>query len=137
MKKTKTGYKKLVEYWRKTAEYDYETMKSLLKNRRYTSSLFFGHIVLEKILKALVVSNTKNYAPYTHDLARLYKLTGLEMDTDTRSFLDEVNKFNLKARYPEQKLQFYKKCTKEYCGQFIKEIDVLYKKICLELKQKK
>jgi len=135
--KKKAGYKKLVEYWRKTAEYDYDTMKSLSKSRRYASALFFGHIVLEKILKALVVANTKDYAPYIHDLARLYKLTGLDMDTDTRRFLDEVNKFNLKARYPEQKLQFYRKCTREYCGKYLSEIDSLYKKLCQKLELKK
>ncbi|MDD3487695.1 MAG: HEPN domain-containing protein [Candidatus Moranbacteria bacterium] len=133
----KTGYKKLVEYWQKTAEYDYDTMKSLLRSRRYASSLFFGHIVLEKILKALVVANTKDYASRTHDLVRLYKLTGLKMDTETRNFLDEVNKFNLKARYPEYKMNFYKKCTKEYCGKYINEIDSLYKKLCQKLKPKK
>jgi HEPN domain-containing protein len=133
----KAGYKRLVEYWKKTAEYDYDTMKSLVKSRRYASALFFGHIVLEKILKALVVNNTKDHAPYIHDLIRLFQLTGLEMDKDTRKFLDEVNKFNIKARYPEQKLNFYKKCTKEYCGKRINNINVLYKKLCRKLEPKK
>lgn len=133
----KAGYKKLVEYWKKTAEYDYDTMKSLVKSKRYASSLFFGHIVLEKILKALVAQETKDHAPHTHDLIRLFQLTGLEMDKETRKFLDEVNKFNIKARYPEQKLNFYKKCTKEYCGKHINDIDALYKKLCRKLEPKK
>lgn len=133
----KNNYKKLVKYWQETAAYDYGTMKSLVKSRRYASSLFFGHIVLEKILKALVVNETKEHAPYTHDLVKLYKLTGMELDNSTKNLLYEINKFNLKARYPENKSQFYKLCTKEYSSGYIREVDKLYKKLCQRLKPKK
>ncbi|PIZ01270.1 DNA-binding protein, partial [bacterium (Candidatus Gribaldobacteria) CG_4_10_14_0_8_um_filter_33_9] len=68
---TEQNVKKIVEYWRKTAEYDYKTMVFLFKGKEYSNSLFFGHIVLEKILKALVVQRTKEQAPYIHDLVRL------------------------------------------------------------------
>ena len=44
-----------IEYWGKTAEHDYNTMLGLFKIKRFPESLFFGHIVLEKIL------NIKNY----------------------------------------------------------------------------
>lgn len=133
----KDSYKKLVKYWQETAAYDYDTMKSLVKSQRYASSLFFGHIVLEKILKSLVVNETKAHAPYTHDLIKLYKLIGMELDNSTKNFLYEVNEFNLKARYPEYKSQFYKLCTKEYSLGYIGEVDKLYKKLCQRLKQKK
>jgi len=130
-------YKRLVRYWQETAAYDYDTMKSLVKSKRYASSLFFGHIVLEKILKGLVVKSTKKHAPYTHDLVKLYKLIGMELDNNTKDLLYEVNKFNMKARYPEWKLQFYKRCTREYAEGYLDKIDKLYKKLCQGLKQKK
>ncbi|MBI2459093.1 MAG: HEPN domain-containing protein [Parcubacteria group bacterium] len=133
----KNNYKKLVKYWQETAAYDYDTMKSLTKSRRYASSLFFGHIVLEKILKALVVNETKKHAPYTHDLIKLCKIIGMELDNSAKDFLYEVNKFNLKARYPEYKSQFYKLCTKKYSSEYIGEVDKLYKKLCQRLKPKK
>lgn len=131
------NYKKLVKYWQETAAYDYDTMKSLFKSKRYASSLFFGHIILEKILKGLVVKSTKNHAPYTHDLVKLYKFAGMELDNDTKDLLYEINKFNIKARYPEWKSQFYKHCTMEYAERYLDEIDKLYKKLCQKLKQKK
>lgn len=53
----KEDKQKLVDYWRKTAKHDFEIMKSLFKTKHYDASLFFGHIVLEKILKALIVKN--------------------------------------------------------------------------------
>ena len=51
--------------------------------------------------------------------------------------LDVVNKFNIKARYPEYKLQFYKQCDKEYTKNYFNKIVKLYKKLCQILKQKK
>lgn len=130
----KAGYKRLVEYWQKTAEYDYDTMKSLVKSKRYTSSLFFGHIILEKILKALVAQETKDHAPYTHNLFRLAEISRADLSKKEMNFLKEVNEFNMEARYPEAKLDFYKICTKDFCLKYIKEIDALYKKICQKLK---
>lgn len=40
--------KDLIKYWFDTAKYDYETMLSLFKSKRYSDSLFYGHLVLEK-----------------------------------------------------------------------------------------
>lgn len=133
----KEDQKKLIKYWQKTAEHDFETMEGLYKIKRYSDSLFFGHIVLEKILKGLVVKKTGEHAPYTHDLTRLYKLAELELNEKENKLLLETNEFNMRARYPEWKLNFYKLCTKEYTGEYIKNIIRLYKKLCQKLKLKK
>jgi len=131
------GYKKLVNYWQETAKHDYKTMKSLFAGKRYDASLFFAHIVLEKILKALVVEKTKDHVQYTHNLVKLAEVSKIELDEKELNLLKDVNEFNIEARYPEQKLQFYKLCTKAYAGKYIKEIDKLYKKLCLKLKPKR
>lgn len=133
----KNNYKKLVKYWQETAAYDYDTMKSLVKSQRYASSLFFGHIVLEKILKALIVNETKKYAQCTYDLVRLMEYSKISLSQKEIDLLNEINKFNIKARYPEHKSQFYKLCAKEYSSSYIREVDKLYKKLCQKLKPKK
>ena len=133
----KAGYKKLVNYWQVTAAHDFDTMESLFKAKRYDASLFFAHIVLEKILKALVVEETKDHAPYTHDLVKLAQITQAVFDTQEIKFFDEVNDFNMESRYPEQKLEFYKTCTREYAQNYIKEVEKIYKKVCQKLKQQK
>jgi len=51
--------------------------------------------------------------------------------------LDDVNDFNIRTRYPEYKLEFYKKCTRKYAKNYLDEIINLYKKLCQETKQKK
>lgn len=66
----------VIAYWLETAKHDYETMKVLHDNARYSDALFFGHVVLEKVLKSLVVKKTVKHAPHTHDLTRLQSLSG-------------------------------------------------------------
>lgn len=124
-------------YWLKTAENDYDTMQALFKAKRYSDSLFFGHLVLEKMLKSLVVLATKQQAPFIHDLIRLAELADIPLSDEETAFLNKVNDFNLRARYPDYKLRFYKQCTRKYTQSHRKKIEVLYKKLCQEQKQKK
>ena len=133
----KIDVEKVVKYWQTIAKRDYETMLYLFKGKRYAESLFFGHIILEKILKGLVVEETKNEAPYIHNLTKLAELAECDLTEEEMNLLDEVNDFNIRARYPEYKLQFYKQCDKEYTKKYFDEIIKLYQKICWILKQKK
>lgn len=133
----KADQKKLVDYWKKTAEHDYETMQGLFQVERYDAALFFGHIILEKMLKALVANYTGDHAPYTHNLTRLAELSGTDVSEKEMEFLREVNTFNMEARYPEEKLQFYRRCTKKYADEYREKIESFYQKLCHELKSKK
>lgn len=47
--------KEILEYWLKSADIDYKTMQYLFKGKDYSWSLFIGHIVVEKLLKAYYV----------------------------------------------------------------------------------
>lgn len=88
------------------AAHDYETMVVLFESKRYADSPFYAHIVLGKILKALVVKRTEKHAEYTHNLAKLAENAGLVLSEDEQDLLDIVNDFNIRARYPDAKLQF-------------------------------
>lgn len=134
---TKIKIDNIVDYWIKTVRHDYDTMAGLFKIKRYSDCLFYGHIVLEKLLKALAVKRTKKQAPYIHDLVRLQEIAGLNLPEDQLDFLDTVNDFNLRARYPEYKLEFYKKCTKKYAQEKFTAIVQFYKLLCQKLRQKK
>lgn len=126
---------KVVKYWLESAEHDYETMLSLYKTKRYSDSLFYEHIVLEKVLKAAVVKNIKEHAKLTHNLLMLYENSGITILRDDLEFLAEVNKFNIKARYPDYKLAFYKTCNKDYTKVRLEKIKKLYKKLCQVVKE--
>jgi len=132
---TEKEIKNAIEYWGKTAERDYDTMLGLFKIKRYPESLFFGHIILEKILKGLYVKQKNQQAPYTHDLAFLNKDLKNDLSEKEKEFLDEVNNFNIRARYPDTKLKFYKACTRSYAESKLEKIEIIYKKLWKKLKQ--
>lgn len=129
--------KEQIKYWYESSQDDCETMEVLFKGGRYSDSLFFGHIVLEKILKALVVSETGKEPPKIHNLIRLTELANLKLDQTDKDYLSVVNDFNIRARYDDYKKAFYKICTKEYAAENLKKIAAIYKKLCQALKQKK
>ncbi len=126
--------KLLVEYWQKSAKRDYETMLGLFKLKRYPESLFFGHIALEKILKALVVKKTGKEAPKIHDLVKLAELASLDLEKEEVVLLKIINRFNMRARYPDVKLRFYQRCDYNYANRHLRNIKDLYKKLWERIK---
>ncbi len=126
-----------VKYWTNSAERDFATMEILLNSKRYPESLFFGHIVLEKMLKAFVVMETKEQPPKIHDLSHLEKLAKMNLEKGTLDYFELVNKFNIRGRYDDYKEAFYKICTKEYTEENFNKINVIYKQLCQQMKQKK
>lgn len=126
--------KSQIEYWVETSYHDYKTMLGLFRIKKYSDSLFYGHIVLEKVLKALVVQKTKKYAPHTHDLVFLVNLTGLKLTNSQLNLLDRTNRFNIRARYPDARLEFYKICNRKYTNKYLRQIKILYKFLCQKIK---
>jgi hypothetical protein len=51
----------------------------------------------------------------------------IELNESEIAFLLEVNEFNLETRYPDFKLDFYKKCTKQFSSDYILKIKEIYK----------
>ncbi len=114
--------REIIEYWISSSDKDFKAMGSLLKNGHYVWSLFLGHLVLEKLFKALYVKNIDMNVPYTHDLAKIAEKTALTLTEKQKDLLDAVTTFNIKARYPDYKGMFYKKATKKFTEDYIKEI---------------
>lgn len=116
-------------YWRKSSIHDLESAESMFTSGRYDWSLFVGHLALEKILKAVFVhkSPDNDMPPKTHNLARLSKLSDIKLDEDQMFFLDKINDFNIQARYPDYKLQFYKRCTTDFTRKHLDKIKEFHK----------
>ncbi|MCK4745253.1 HEPN domain-containing protein [Candidatus Parcubacteria bacterium] len=69
--KQEINIKKVVDYWKTEAERNYKIAEFLYEGKKYSDCLFFCHLMLEKILKGLVVKQTKTHAPYIHELDTL------------------------------------------------------------------
>jgi len=101
-------------FWVTEAEEALRVADHLMGTSDYSYALFFGHLAIEKLLKAAYVFNHKEHAPPIHNLLRLAKLTGIKIPEDKVNALIEISAFNIEARYPDLKRSFRKKCTEEY-----------------------
>lgn len=116
---------KTYNHWINTSDKDFNTMIHLYDSKDYHWSLFIGHIVIERLLKACVVKKTQKHAPFTHDLTKLAQQTGLEFSEEYLDWLDTISTFNLNARYDSYKEAFYKKCTHDFTTEWIEKIKIL------------
>lgn len=114
----------LMNYWIESADEDYNVMLDLKEKNRNTYCLFFGQMVIEKLLKALYAKNNKGapYAPKTHDLLYLAEKLNLELTEEQEVILNEITTFNLSTRYDDYKKAFYNKCTDQYTEEQINKI---------------
>ena len=60
--------------------------------------------------------------PYRHNLLLLAKECKIKLTEKQTQFLDEISLFNIAARYPDVKFQFYKKCTKTFTRKYFEGI---------------
>lgn len=110
--------KKRFEFWKKSSEEEIAAASVLLSKKKLRQSLFFIHLSIEKMLKALFVKIKKEHPPLTHNLRYLAKKIDLKLTQEKEAFLIEATAFNIEARYPDEdyqppKLTYVKKKYKE------------------------
>lgn len=93
----------IVRYWVDSSEVDYRAMETLFAEGRYVWALFVGHLVIEKLLKALHMHNLSAAGPQIHNLPRIAKSAGLQLTDEQQALLDDLTAFNIRARYPDYK----------------------------------
>ncbi len=118
---------KTIKYWVDSAQYDLDTGKSLLREKRFPYALFFAHLAIEKVLKAIVVKTTKEHAPFTHSLTLLASKMDLGIPEPMLDRLAEYMEFHLEARYPNEKSDFYQRCTEEFTSSKFNEMEEDFK----------
>lgn len=118
--------KELIRYWLDLAAYDMKTAESLIKSKRYPYALFLCHLAIEKILKAHITSATGDHAPYTHNLVHLADKTGFAFSDDQKQLIADLTDFNLEARYPDWKQDFYKRATAAYTKKYVDSTQKLF-----------
>lgn len=111
-----------IGFWKNSSDKDFEVMMSMFQSGHYTWSLFIGHLVIEKLLKALFIKLNGETPPLIHDLRRLANKCDLQLEDATRKILDRITTFNIDARYDNEKTAFYVQCTKEFSEFWINNI---------------
>ena len=96
----------------------------MFDNKKFDWSLFVGHLMIEKLLKALYVKINNDYPPFIHNLLRLAEKCDLELNDDQKLFLVTVTAFNINARYDDYKMSFQQKCTPEFTAKWIENLKI-------------
>jgi len=115
---------KLINFWIESSDEDFETMIAMFISKRYSWSMFVGHLMVEKLLKALFVKINGNFPPFIHNLLRLAEKCNLELNDDERLFFATVTAFNINARYDDYKMSFQKTCTPEFSTIWIEQFKI-------------
>lgn len=102
-------------------------MNNLYKSKDYAWSLFVGHLVIEKLLKASFIKAKREHPPLIHNLLKISDLAGIKYSKEEEKLIDVITSFNLGSRYDDYKKKFYKKCTKSFTEEWLKEIKRLRK----------
>ncbi|PIV84112.1 MAG: DNA-binding protein [Nitrospirae bacterium CG_4_10_14_3_um_filter_53_41] len=115
----------LIRFWLDSSDANYQSMLNMFQAGEYTWSLFIGHLVIEKMLKAYYIKAVNREVPRTHDLYKLALQAKLNMTENQKDSLQYITLFNIETRYEEYKKDFYKKCTKEFAATNIEKIKEL------------
>lgn len=112
-----------INYWITSSIEDWDTATALLSSKRYLHALFFAHLSLEKICKALwVKSNEDNFPPKIHNLVRILKDTNIKLEINDKTFLEEFNDFQLEGRYPDYLFIIHTKCNLEFTKSLFEKV---------------
>lgn len=127
--------KQSFEYWLKSAREDWKVARHLFEKGDYSYSLFLGHLVIEKMLKAIYVDKFDDTPPFTHRLVYLAEKISIELNPEQLELLEIVTDFNLEARYPDEKFSFKKRCTEEFTRKYLRKIDEMRKWLIKKIQQ--
>jgi HEPN domain-containing protein len=109
---TKQDY---INFWIDQAEDDWTAVDTLFKGRNYLQSLFFAHLVIEKLCKSLWIKfNQENVPPRTHNLIHLLTSTPIELTDERSEFILGLNRFQLEGRYPDYLTKLHNICNEQF-----------------------
>ena len=133
----KAEVQKLSDFWQEASARDFQTATDIFNGtENHVAVLFYIHLTLEKILKALYVTRKAAHAPFSHNLLYLLKETGIDADENDRKLLSEINEFNIEARYPDEKFLIYQKATRDFTQKYIEDTGRLIQWISGILKER-
>ena len=115
----------IIQHWVTMSDNDYDAMMDLYRSKRYNWTLFLGHLVIEKLLKACYVRHNNEHPILSHNLLKLALKSGIVVNDELQLQLDAITAFNMNARYDDVKLSFYKKYTPEYTTYWLNQIQTL------------
>ncbi len=115
--------KEHIQYWVTTAEKDWKVVYDLYEAKNYVYALFFAHLVIEKLAKAIWVKNNEgDHPPRVHNVVYLLERANTIINDDQKKFLLIFNDFQLEGRYPDYKQKIFEICTKAKTNELLEKV---------------
>ena len=113
-----------IKYWVDTAQYDWlGTEEAFNITKRYMHCLFWAHLTLEKLAKALwVKTHQENIPPKVHNVHWLLEQSNIDLGEEMMNFLMKFNDFQLEGRYPDYSNNIYNLCTKDFTSEKLEKV---------------
>ena len=104
-----------ISFWVDSAHYDWTGTEHAFNAKDYMHCLFWAHLVLEKLAKALWVKyHQDNIPPKVHNVVWLLEQSNIDLGGEMMKFLEDFNMFQLSGRYPDYLRKMDKLCTEAY-----------------------
>ena len=117
-----------IKYWVDTAKKDWRAIQKMYKSKVYLHALFFAHLHLEKLCKALwVKNNSGNHPPKIHNLVRLLNEAKIQYSQEQMDFMNIMNNFQLEGRYPDYLNKLYKAYKGKNTGEILAQVKTFSK----------
>jgi len=113
---------KLIAHWISSSDNDFVTMCDMYVTKHFNWTLFIGHLVIEKLLKACFLKTNHQFPPLIHNLLRLAEKANVDLAAENLEFFATVTSFNINSRYDDYKQSFYHICTPEFTERWFEKI---------------
>lgn len=122
-----------INYWTRQVKDDYDCALVLYKAKYFAQSLFWAHLTLEKMCKALwIYKNDENTPPLIHNLLKIVSQTKEIFTEDELLFFNEMNVFQINGRYPHYAENLEVTITDNICLNYLNQTQIILQ--CLQKK---
>lgn len=112
--------KEIEKYWIESSQDAFDTAETLFKNNRFVYSMFFLHLSIEKMLKALFVNRNKTESPFGHNLQNISsKINDLDFGEKRIELFSQITTFNIAGRYDDYKNNFKAVCNSKFAENYL------------------
>jgi HEPN domain-containing protein len=112
-----------IKFWIESAEKNWPSVQKLFNARQYVDALFWGHLVIEKLLKACwIKDNPSEHPPRTHALLYLLNQTKLQPTEIQKFQIKILEDFQLESRYPDYSFKLYQSLNRKIAKERLNEI---------------
>lgn len=115
----------VVQFWIIAANDDLKSLRISFRGRDYVKALFWGHLYIEKLFKAVIIKQTGKHAPYGHGLLTLALKAKLNLSETQLELLKRATDYNIQARYPDHEFALKKRATRQFTENEIQEFERL------------